>query len=222
MGGLYMLRLIRKWYTVIPDDHNELRIMEEMQRLVLKPGQELQFINRFNEIIAQSGNDPGEKFKLAVLHGNLKKVCKSDKPYFMVPTMEKFDNPDDDTVPNTYSALRQRMDRELGRRRQEQNESHQLAAPPGGFWPDHGAWAATGKGKGDGQFTHVKGKGKKPLCAAAITGDCPKPGKDCVGSQNTKLINEVRAKRGLPPTNGRRRYTTSGQWIPNSTRIRSY
>ena len=35
MGGLYMLWLIRKWYTVIPDDHNELRLMEETQRLNL-------------------------------------------------------------------------------------------------------------------------------------------------------------------------------------------
>ena len=115
----------------------------------------------------------------------------------MVPTMEKFDNPDDDTVPQTYTALRQRMDRELDRRRQEQNETHQLAAPPGGFWPDYGV--GTGKGKGDGKFNFVKGKGKKPLCAAAITGTCPKPGKDCVGSHNIKLINEVRSKRGLPP-----------------------
>ena len=117
----------------------------------------------------------------------------------MVPTMEKFDNPDDDTVPQTYTALRQRMDRELDRRRREQNESHQLAAPPGGYWPDNGSWAASGKGKGDGKFTHVKGKGKKPLCAAAITGTCPKAGKDCVGSHNTKLINDIRSKRGLPP-----------------------
>ena len=205
-----MLWLLRKWYTAVPDGRNELRLMEEMQRLVLKPGQELQFISRFDEIIAQSGSDPGEKFKLAILHGNLKKVCKSDKSYFMVPTMEKFDNPDDDTVPNTYSALRQRMDRELDRRRQEQNESHQLAAPPGGFWPDHGNWAITGKGKGDGKFPLTKGKGKKPLCAAAITGTCPKSGKDCVGSHNTKLINTFQTWAPTYSTNCRSSNITSG------------
>ena len=151
MGGLYMLWLIRKWYTVVPDDHNELRLMEEMQRLSLKPGQELQFISRFDEIIAQSGADPGEKFKLSILHGNLKKVCKTNNNYFMVPTMEKFENPDDDTVPQTYHALRTRLDREIDRRRREQNETNQLHAPPGGYWPDYGNGKGYGN-KGDGKY----------------------------------------------------------------------
>ena len=93
MGGLYMLWLLRKWYTAVPDDHNELRLMEEMQRLTLKPGQELQFISRFAEIIAQSGNGPGEQLKLAILHGNLKKVCKSGKILFHGPNHGKVRQP---------------------------------------------------------------------------------------------------------------------------------
>ena len=45
MGALYMLWLIGKLYTVISDDHNELRPIEQMQRLTLRPGQESLFIN---------------------------------------------------------------------------------------------------------------------------------------------------------------------------------
>lgn len=172
MGGRYVQWLIHRFFTDIPQDHSETRDIQCLIALRLQAGKELEFLGQLDKILLQIGLDFDDKTTLVSSHSQLVLVNPAVPGYFMENALEKYDNPLDITVPQTYAALRPLMDFELTRRRAADNQDHQMET----LLSNNGSNGTQNvPPTGNGKVNKRKGE----LCRKHIKGTCPHSGAAC-------------------------------------------
>ena len=132
---------------------------------------------------------------MTIFHCRKRSYLKGMYCTFVKSVLEKYDNPLDESVPQTYEALRMHMDNEIVRRRAFENRDDQMNGlkTGGTFTSAFPGRQAKGNGKVLGE------KKKDQLCRRHAQGKCPNSGPDCMYSHDPIRTNEARKSMGIKP-----------------------